>query len=92
MFRHLAVSSLAVLGLLTIAAAPAEAGRKTGTWKYWSPYMAQAVPNWHNPRGGGYAGRSYGHPGYRGHRGYGGYHGRPAYGPAYGYRGHGPRW
>src|SRR5829696_5987750 len=75
MLRQLAVSSLAVVGLLTVATAPAEAGRRTGTWKYWNPYMAQAAPpHWQRPHGGGYAGRGYGHPGYQGYRGgYGGY-------------------
>jgi len=37
MFRHFAVSSMAVVGLLTMAVAPADAGAKTGTWKYWNP-------------------------------------------------------
>ena len=44
MFRHLAVSSMAVVGLLTMAVAPADAGAKTGTWKYWNPSLAQAAP------------------------------------------------
>jgi hypothetical protein len=93
MLRYLAVASAAVVGLLTVATAPAEAGRRTGTWKYWNPYMAQtAPPHWQRPRGGGYAGRGYGHPGYQGYRsGYGGYT-PPPYGHAYGYRRHGPGW
>jgi hypothetical protein len=87
MFRYLAVSSLAVVGLLTMAAAPAEAGRRTGTWKYWNPYMAQAAPqHWHKPHGW-HAGQGHG---YRG-GGHGGYP-RPPYGPAYGYRRHAPAW
>jgi hypothetical protein len=92
MLRHLAVSSFAVVGMLTLATAPAEAGRRTGTWKYWNPYMARpAPPYWHKPYGGGHPGR-YGHPGYNGHHGgYGGYP-RPPYGHAYGYRRHGPGW
>jgi hypothetical protein len=51
MFRYLAVSSAAVVGLLAVATAPAEAGRRTGTWKYWNPYMAQTVPpqHWQKP-------------------------------------------
>ena len=47
MFRYLAVSCAAVVGLLTVATAPAEAGRRTGTWKYWNPYMAQTMPPQH---------------------------------------------
>jgi hypothetical protein len=94
MLRHLAVSSLAVVGLLTVATAPAEARRRTGTWKYWNPYMAHVAPppHWHKPYGGGYAGRGYGHPGYQGYRGgYGGYS-PPPYGHAYGPRRHVPGW
>ena len=93
MLRHLVVASVAAGGLLTMAVAPAEAGRRTGTWKYWNPYMAQPAPqHWHKPHGGGYAGRGYGHPGYQGYRGgYGGYS-PPPYGHAYGYRRHGPAW
>src|SRR4051812_40256336 len=100
MVRYLAVSSAAALGLLLAAAAPAEAGPRTGTWKYWSPQLAQpATP--YRPHGGGYGdGRGYGHaqpaaPQWRewhgghgsGHlgRGYGGYP-QPPYGRAYGYR------
>jgi hypothetical protein len=41
MLRYLAVSTVAVAGLLTVATAPAEAGSTTGTWKYWNPYMAK---------------------------------------------------
>ena len=44
MFRHFAISSIAVVGLLTMAVAPADAGAKTGTWKYWNPSLAQAAP------------------------------------------------
>jgi hypothetical protein len=88
MLRYLAVSTVAVAGLLTVATAPAEAGRRTGTWKYWNPYMAQAVPpHWHKPHYGPSAGRGYGHPGHHASRG--GY--RP-YGHAYGYRRHAPGW
>src|SRR3954469_20521296 len=47
MFRHLR-ASMAVVGLLTMAVAPADAGAKTGTWKYWNPSLAQAAPPyWH---------------------------------------------
>jgi hypothetical protein len=88
MLRYLAVSTVAVAGLLTVATAPAEAGSTTGTWKYWNPYMAQAAPPyWHKPHG---SGPGYRHRGYGG--GYGGYHARPPYGPAYGYRRHVPGW
>ena len=73
MFRHFAISSIAVVGLLTMAVAPADAGAKTGTWTYWNPSLAQAAPPyspyWHEQHGGGYAGRSYGHRGYQDHRG-----------------------
>src|SRR4051812_39884102 len=102
MLRYLAVSSAAVLCLLTAAAAPAEAGQSTGTWKYWSPEMAQpATPHW--PHGGGYGGRAYGYAQpatphwHHGGRGYGhlghGYSGypQPPYRRAYGYR-HAPGW
>jgi len=85
MFRYLAVSSAAVVGLLAVATAPAEAGRRTGTWKYWNPYMAQAMPqqHWQKPHYRPHAGRGYGHPGYNQ---------RPPYGHAYGYRRHVPGW
>ena len=87
MFRYLAVSSAAVVGLLTVATAPAEAGRRTGTWKYWNPYMAQAMPHrpqhWQKPHYRPHAGRGYGHPGYNQ---------RPPYGHASGYRRHVPGW
>jgi len=58
MFRYLAVSSAAVVGLLAVATAPAEAGRRTGTWKYWNPYMAQTAPqHWQKPHYAPHAGR-----------------------------------
>src|SRR3954466_14042102 len=105
MLRYLAVSSAAVLCLLTAAAAPAEAGQSTGTWKYWSPQMARPAPYWSH--GGGYRGHGYGHAqpapshwhqggghggGGYGHfgRGYGGYP-QPPYGWGYGYR-RAPGW
>ena len=93
MFRYLAVSTVAVAGLLTVATAPAEAGRRTGTWNYYNPYMAQAVPqHWHKPHGRWHTGGGYGHRGYHGYRGGYGGHPRPPYGPAYGYRRHVPGW
>jgi hypothetical protein len=93
MLRHLAVSSWAVVGLLTIAPAPAEAGQTTGTWKYWNPNMAHAAPSyWHNPHGSGYARRGYRHPGYQGYRGGYGGHSRPPHGYAHGQRRYGPAW
>jgi len=89
MFRHFAVSSMAVVGLLTMAVAPAEAGASTGSWKYWNPYVAQ--PYWYKPHGGGYAGRGYGHRGYHGYRGgHAGYSQRH-HGHAYGHR-YAPGW
>ena len=93
MFRHFAVSSMAVVGLLTMAVVPADAGAKTGTWKYWNPSLAQAAPPyWHEQHGGGHAGRSYGHRGYQDHRGgYARYSRRP-HGHAYGYNHHAPGW
>jgi hypothetical protein len=36
MLRDFAVASLAVVGLLTAAVLPAEAGANTGTWRYWT--------------------------------------------------------
>jgi len=61
MLRYLAISSAAVLSLLTTATAPAAAGQSTGTWKYWSPQMAQTVvPYWSH--GGGYGGRARAQP------------------------------
>ena len=89
MFRHFAVSSMAVVGLLTMAVAPAAAGAKTGTWKYWSPSLAQAAPPyWHEQ----HAGRTYGHRGYQDYRGdYAGYSRRP-HGHAYGYNHHALGW
>ena len=87
MLRKLAISSLALAGLLAAAAVPAQAGSRTGSWKYWHPNMAVAAPPyWHKHHHGPFAGRGYGPP--RRH-GYGG-HASP-YGHAYGYR-HGPRW
>jgi len=93
MFRHLTVSSMAVVGLLTMAVAPAAAGAKTGTWKYWNPSLAQAAPPyWLEQHGGGHAGRSYGHRGYQDHRGgYARYSRRP-HGHTYGYNHHAPGW
>jgi hypothetical protein len=85
MFRYLALSSAAVVGLLVVATAPAEAGRRTGTWKYWNPYMAQTAPHrWHKPHYSPYAGGGHGDHAYRG--------GSAPYGHAYGYRRHGPGW
>src|SRR3954465_5545587 len=99
MLRYLGVSSAVLLGLLTAATAPAEAGQSTGSWKYWSPHMARpAMPYWSH--GGGYRGHRYGpaqpapphwHPGgghggrAYGHFGRSGYP-QPPYGPGYGYR------
>src|SRR3954449_2076321 len=85
MFRHFAVSSMAMMGLLTMAVEPAAAGATTGTWKYWNPSLAQAAPSGWRP----YAGRSYDHRGYHEHHGgYTGYS-RPPHGHAYGYNHHG---
>ena len=93
MLRHIAVSSVAVVGLLTMATAPAEAGRRTGTWKYWNPNMAYAAPPyWHKQHPGAYARRGYGHSGYQGYRGGYGGHSSPPYGHAYDYRRHGSPW
>jgi hypothetical protein len=44
MLRYFAVASVAVVGLFTVAAVPAEAGASTGSWKYWTPYSAHAAP------------------------------------------------
>jgi hypothetical protein len=92
MRRHLAIPALAVAGLLTMAAAPAEAGRRTGTWKYWNPNMAYAAPPyWYKRHPGAYAGPGYVQPRYHGYRGgYGRY--SPPSGHAYGYRRHAPGW
>ena len=43
MLRNFAVASLAVVGLLTAAALPAEAGANTGTWRYWTSYGARCA-------------------------------------------------
>ncbi|MFO1150865.1 MAG: hypothetical protein U1E62_21025 [Alsobacter sp.] len=76
-----------VLGGVLMAAMPAEAGRRTGTWKYspeevwaYQQYRNEmaARQSWHARRHqwgeGGYGG------GYGGYGGYGGGYGRPAYG------------
>ena len=89
MLRYLAVASVAVVGLFTVAAVPAEAGASTGSWKYWTPYMARAAPP-HWPHVRQYDGPRYGHRGYPGH--HGGYRAQPPYGHAYGYRRHPHGW
>jgi hypothetical protein len=94
MFHRLAVSSLALAGLL-VAAGPVAAGQSTGTWKYWNPgalYVAPpAIGHVQAYRGG--PGWGHRHPEYQAHRGgYGGYGGYPP--PRYGqvYRHRGPAW
>ena len=44
MLPNFAVACLAVVGLLTAAALPADAGANTGTWRYWTPYTAHPAP------------------------------------------------
>ena len=82
-----------MIGFVTLAAAPAEAGRRTGSWKYVNPNSAYAVAPYshHQPHFGGYGGRRYGHQGYWGHRGYRDYAPSP-HGHAYGRRRYGPAW
>jgi|SoiMethySBSTD1v2_1073268.scaffolds.fasta_scaffold3062802_1 hypothetical protein len=75
MFRNFAVTSLAVAGLLTAAALPAEAGASTGTWRYWTPYTAHAAPPYW-PHARGHMGRGDYH---RGHHGYREGHHGPTY-------------
>jgi hypothetical protein len=80
--KHLILGAV-VCAALGLAAVPAEAGRRTGTWKYWNPNMAYAAPPyWYaHPQARRYS-RGYGPPAYQGY-GYG-----PPYGRAYGYRRH----
>jgi hypothetical protein len=81
-----------VMGSMLTAAMPAEAGRRTGTWKYYNPdavwaYQQQqnemaARQSWHARR------HAWGEGGYG--EGYGGGYGRPVYGrPVYGRPAHG---
>ena len=89
MLRYFAIASVAVVGLFTVAAVPAEAGASTGSWKYWTPYTAHAAPP-HWPHARGYDGRGYGHRGYHAYRG--GYPAKPPHGHAYDHRRHPHGW
>jgi hypothetical protein len=94
MLRRTTLSSLAMVGLLTLAAAPAEAGRRTGSWKFVNPNSAYAMTPFAHPHQHfrGYAGTRYGHPRhYWGHRGYRD-HAPSPYGYGYGHRRYGPAW
>ena len=90
MSRTTVLATLAAIATVSLlATAPAEAGRRTGSWKYspeevWAYQQYQnemaARQSWHARR------HQWGGDGYG--EGYGGGYGRPAYGrPAYGWNG-----
>jgi len=85
-----AILAISVGGIFS--AAPAEAGRSTGTWKYYNPYyggpavgaLRRNYGGGHGYRGGGYGYRGGGY-GYRGGNRGGGYGYRGGYRRGYGY-------
>jgi hypothetical protein len=91
MLRPFAFTSLAMVGLVALAAALAEAGRRTGSWRYVNPNSAYAMAPYSHPQPqfGGYAGPAMGR--HWGHRGYPDYAPSP-HGHAYGHRRYGPAW